>query len=159
MLSENKPVEFGTAALLFWPAVLLPRAFQCLFAPRGPDRPGLHVVLHLLGPMIAGTLAAFSFALGAALFVPAAVFPSSLWWLVVTDAYRLESHVLTIAIIGALWVVGLTVVFFLHSRGYWRALATQAATARDARRPGPLVRAADAHKGTDPRSGPTDPPS
>jgi hypothetical protein len=137
MLSHGEPAAACAFALITWPALLLPRAFQCLFSPRSQERPGLHLVLHILGPLFAIMLAAFKFALDSALFVPAAIFPSAMWWVTITDVLDLEANIITIAIVGLLWLLGFAGLFYFHSRAYWTAMNNHAKTARAIRRAGP----------------------
>lgn len=162
-MTANESVVFCAGALILWPSVVLPRALQCFFSPHSHERPGLHLVLHLVGLLLYAIIAAFGFVLGSSMFIPATIYPSALLWLVVFESINLDTHVVTVAVAGALWVLGLTAIFFYHSRAYWAVMTRHVATARGRKRtakghtgpdlasgPNPLA------SGPDTRSGPTD---
>ncbi len=127
--------QFCARALIFWPAVMLPRALQCFFAPGSGDRPALHLVSHLAGPLLAGVIAMFGFMLGSGVLVPATMFPSALWWLVAFEGVDADRHLIAITVAGALWVLGLSVFFVIHSRAYWAQIARHVAAIRANHRP------------------------
>jgi hypothetical protein len=122
LFETNDRAEVVAFALILWPAVVLPRALQCFFSPDSQDRPALHLVLHLAGLLLAVTLSAFGFVLGGGIFIPATIFPSALPWLVPFEAIKLDTHLVTVAVAGALWVIGLAAVFLYHSRSYWAVM-------------------------------------
>jgi ABC-type transport system involved in multi-copper enzyme maturation permease subunit len=127
------PQESGTTIAmtpLYWTAVMLPRALQCLFAPRGGERLGLHVLLHLVGGLFASLLAAFSFALHDLMVFPAALFPSAMFWLTLSQVIKVESHYPAVVVCGGGWTLLLAIVFWYHSRAYWSVMAEHAATLR-----------------------------
>jgi hypothetical protein len=128
-VNANEKPEIAIVGLLLWTAVMFPRALQCFLTGGSAERPGFHLILHLLGPVIAATLAAFSFVLGAGLFVPAAVFPPALIWLVGFEGVKLEDHREILGVIGGLWVLGLLAILARHWRGYWRQFADHASRA------------------------------
>lgn len=131
---SGRSVEQGTLVALFWLAVVLPRAVQGLLRSERAARPALHLVLHLSGPLVAGVIAMFSFALGQGQLLPALLFPSSLWWLLAFESIRFGPLVTPVVIGTALWVTILVTLFFRHSRPYWTEVGRQLEIARSSAR-------------------------